>query len=200
MEYFKISRLITIKVPVSFEHLSGQKIITIWGQVISLFYRSRNGIPRLIELVDHSYEDICNSSIVALRNLSDDIKNKEVIGQYGAGAICGKVSIKHLTVTDLLCLPLRPVREKHHPQPVLIFFFQLPSNPQVAFSTKTCVSTLYLIRILIYLNKKNCDLIIDNDGMQKIILINKEPSYPMKLRKAAGQVSLHIGEFYPSPR
>ena len=31
--------------------------------------------------------------------------------------------------------------------------------------------------------------------MQKIILINKEPSYPMKLRKAAGQVSLHIGEF-----
>lgn len=118
------------------------------------FIRSRNGIPRLIELVDHSYEDICNSSIVALRNLSDDIKNKEVIGQYGAGAICGK----------------------------------LPSNPQVAFSTKTCVSTLYLIRILIYLNKKNCDLIIDNDGMQKIILINKEPSYPMKLRKAAGQV------------
>ena len=58
---------------------------------------------------------------------------------------------------------------------------------------------MYLIRILIYLNKKNCDLIIDNDGMQKIILINKEPSYPMKLRKAAGQVSLHIGEFYPSP-
>ena len=35
--------------------------------------------------------------------------------------------------------------------------------------------------------------------MQKIILINKEPSYPMKLRKAAGQVSLHIGEFWPSP-
>ena len=54
---------------------------------------------------------------------------------------------------------------------------------------------MYLIRILIYLNKKNCDLIIDNDGMQKIILINKEPSYPMKLRKAAGQVSLHIDDF-----
>jgi len=54
---------------------------------------------------------------------------------------------------------------------------------------------LYLIRILIYLNKKNCDLIIDNDGMQKIILINKEPSYPMKLRKAAGQVSSYIGDF-----
>ena len=58
---------------------------------------------------------------------------------------------------------------------------------------------MYLIRILIYLNKKNCDLIIDNDGMQKIILINKEPSYPMKLRKAAGQVSLHIGEFCCTP-
>ena len=31
--------------------------------------------------------------------------------------------------------------------------------------------------------------------MQKIILINKEPSYPMKLRKAAGQVSSYIGDF-----
>ena len=48
--------------------------------------------------------------------------------------------------------------------------FKSKASPSAA---KTCVSTLYLIRILIYLNKKNCDLIIDNDGMQKIILINK---------------------------
>ena len=143
----------------------------------------------MIELVDHSYEDICNSSIVALRNLSDDIKNKEVIGQYGAGAICGKVSaLSDIVLLQVFCLAQRVE------SPPTKNLFQLPSNPQVAFSTKTCVSTLYLIRILIYLNKKNCDLIIDNDGMQKIILINKEPSYPMKLRKAAGQVSFQIGE------
>ena len=58
--------------------------------------------------MDHSYEDICNSSIVALRNLSDDIKNKEVIGQYGAGAICGKVSVfSDIVALQRSCLTYR---------------------------------------------------------------------------------------------
>merc|ERR1712227_230945 len=119
------------------------------------YIRERNGIPKLIELIDtHPCDNVCNSAIVTLRNLAEDIKNKEVIGQYGAKAISGK----------------------------------LPSNAQAVYSTKTCVSSLYLIRSLIYLNKKNCDLFIDGGGMQKIIDLNSEPSYPMKIRKVAGQV------------
>lgn len=56
--------------------------------------RERNGIPKLIELVDtHPCDNVCNSAIVTLRNLAEDIKNKEVIGQYGAKAISGKVSV-----------------------------------------------------------------------------------------------------------
>ena len=136
----------------------------------------RNGIPKLIELIDtHPCDNVCNSAIVTLRNLAEDIKNKEVIGQYGAKAISGKVSAhfnSHLT------------------------FLQLPSNPEAVYSTKTCVSALYLIRSLIYLNKKNCDLFIDGGGMQKIIDQNSEPSYPMKIRKVAGQVSLEVTHFF----
>ena len=47
------------------------------------------------------------------------------------------------------------------------------------------------MRSLIYLNRKNCDLFIDAGGMQKIIDFNLESSYPMKIRKVAGQVGLN---------
>jgi len=119
------------------------------------FIRERNGIPKLVELVEqHGDDNVANSAIVTLRNLAEDIKNKEVIGQYGAKAISGK----------------------------------LPTSTQQTYSTKTAVSALYLVRSLIYLNRKNCDLFIDAGGMQKIIDFNLESSYPMKIRKVAGQV------------
>ena len=65
---------------------------------------------------------------------------------------------------------------------------KLPTSTQQAYSIKTAVSALYLVRSLIYLNRKNCDLFIDAGGMQRIIDLNLEPSYPMKIRKVAGQV------------
>ena len=44
----------------------------------------------------HGDDNVANSAIVTLRNLAEDIKNKEVIGQYGAKAISGKVKIRFI--------------------------------------------------------------------------------------------------------
>ena len=69
-----------------------------WVYSVELFkvkniYSERNGIPKLIELIDtHMCDNVANSAIVTLRNLAEDMKNKEVIGQYGAKAISGKVT------------------------------------------------------------------------------------------------------------
>lgn len=57
-------------------------------------------------------------------------------------------------------------------------------------STKTATSSLYLIRLLIILNRVNADLLVDTDGLKKVIDINRNSAYPHKLRKASGQVYL----------
>ena len=55
-------------------------------------------------------------------------------------------------------------------------------------STKTATSSLYLIRLLVILNKENSDLLCETDGLKKVVDINTKPGYQQKLRKAAGQV------------
>ena len=53
---------------------------------------------------------MANSAIVTLRNLAEDIKNKEVIGQYGAKAISGTVVY---IIKTILLLTLISATNKH---------------------------------------------------------------------------------------
>ena len=61
-------------------------------------------------------------------------------------------------------------------------------------STKTATSSLYLIRLLVILNKENSDLLCETDGLKKVVDINTKPGYQQKLRKAAGQVKKTFNE------
>ena len=54
-------------------------------------FRTKNALPIIIKLVDHGWEDIANSSVVTLRNLADDINNKQLIGQHATPSISNKV-------------------------------------------------------------------------------------------------------------
>ena len=65
-------------------------------------------------------------------------------------------------------------------------------------STKTATSSLYLIRLLVILNKENSDLLCETDGLKKVVDINTKPGYQQKLRKAAGQVIKNLTHRFPS--
>jgi len=72
---------------------------------------------------------------------------------------------------------------------------KLPRSPEdMTCSTKTATSSLYLIRLLVILNKENSDLLCETDGLKKVVDINTKPGYQQKLRKAAGQVLTHAWE------
>jgi hypothetical protein len=54
--------------------------------------RDINGIPVIVQYVECIDATVCHSAIVALRNLSEDLDNKKVVGKYGLQHIATKVN------------------------------------------------------------------------------------------------------------
>ena len=54
-------------------------------------FRKEKGLPILVEKIVDASPTISHTSIIALRNLAVDLKNKELIGKYGMREVCSHI-------------------------------------------------------------------------------------------------------------
>ena len=54
-------------------------------------FRKEKGLPILVEKIVDDSPTISHTSIIALRNLAVDLKNKELIGKYGMREVCSHI-------------------------------------------------------------------------------------------------------------
>jgi len=128
------------------------------------FIRDINGIPVIVQYVECIDATVCHSAIVALRNLSEDLDNKKVVGKYGLQHIATKI-------------PVDPT-----------YLQQATSAHQRSYTSKSAVAALYLVRLLINLNHANAELLLSTNALKAIVNINKNAQFGDPIRKAAGQV------------
>ena len=58
-------------------------------------FRKEKGLPILVEKITDSSPTISQTSIIALRNLAVDLKNKDLIGKYGMKEVCTHIPGSH---------------------------------------------------------------------------------------------------------
>ena len=69
-------------------------------------FRKEKGLPILVEKITDSSPTISQTSIIALRNLAVDLKNKDLIGKYGMKEVCTHIPGSHSDskqVTEKMC-------------------------------------------------------------------------------------------------
>jgi len=141
--------------------------------------RDINGIPVIVQYVECIDATVCHSAIVALRNLSEDLDNKKVVGKYGLQHIATKVNWQlKIDVKIRLQIPVDPT-----------YLQQATSAHQRSYTSKSAVAALYLVRLLINLNHANAELLLSTNALKAIVNINKNAQFGDPIRKAAGQVS-----------
>ncbi|XP_041436251.1 armadillo repeat protein deleted in velo-cardio-facial syndrome isoform X5 [Xenopus laevis] len=125
-----------------------------WSTYIRATVRKERGLPVLVELLQSDSDKVVRAVAIALRNLSMDRRNKDLIGNYAMGQL----------VRNLPGGQQRPAKN---------------------LEEDTVVAVLNTIHEIITDSSENARSLIQSQGIEKLITINKSSQSPREVKAAS---------------
>uniref|UniRef100_A0A8C5M3G9 ARVCF delta catenin family member n=1 Tax=Leptobrachium leishanense TaxID=445787 RepID=A0A8C5M3G9_9ANUR len=125
-----------------------------WSTYIRATVRKERGLPVLVELLQSDSDKVVRAVAIALRNLSMDRRNKDLIGNYAMGQL----------VRNLPGGQQRPAKN---------------------LEEDTVVAVLNTIHEIITDSVENARSLIQTQGIEKLITINKSSQSPREVKAAS---------------
>ncbi|KAM4710423.1 splicing regulator ARVCF isoform 1-T1 [Discoglossus pictus] len=125
-----------------------------WSTYIRATVRKERGLPVLVELLQSDSDKVVRAVAIALRNLSMDRRNKDLIGNYAMGQL----------VRNLPGGQQRPAKN---------------------LEEDTVVAVLNTIHEIITDSSENARSLIQTQGIEKLITINKSSQSPREVKAAS---------------
>lgn len=125
-----------------------------WSTYIRATVRKERGLPVLVELLQSDSDKVVRAVAIALRNLSMDRRNKDLIGNYAMGQL----------VRNLPGGQQRPAKN---------------------LEEDTVVAVLNTIHEIVTDSSENARSLIQTQGIEKLITINKSSQSPREVKAAS---------------
>nr|DBA23102.1 TPA: hypothetical protein GDO54_014054 [Pyxicephalus adspersus] len=125
-----------------------------WSTYIRATVRKERGLPVLVELLQSDSDKVVRAVAIALRNLSMDKRNKDLIGNYAMGQL----------VRNLPGGQQRPAKN---------------------LEEDTVVAVLNTIHEIVTDSSENARSLIQTQGIEKLITINKSSQSPREVKAAS---------------
>ncbi|KAM4051981.1 splicing regulator ARVCF isoform 4-T5 [Anomaloglossus baeobatrachus] len=125
-----------------------------WSTYIRATVRKERGLPVLVELLQSDSDKVVRAVAIALRNLSMDRRNKDLIGNYAMGQL----------VRNLPGGQQRPAKN---------------------LEEDTVVAVLNTIHEIVTDSSENARSLIQTQGIEKLITINKSSQCPREVKAAS---------------
>ncbi|XP_075688610.1 splicing regulator ARVCF isoform X2 [Rhinoderma darwinii] len=125
-----------------------------WSTYIRATVRKERGLPVLVELLQSDSDKVVRAVAIALRNLSMDRRNKDLIGNYAMGQL----------VRNLPGGQQRPAKN---------------------LEEDTVVAVLNTIHEIVTDSSENARSLIQTQGIEKLITINKSSPSPREVKAAS---------------